>query len=56
MAEKMRAVRYHEYGDSGKLTLESVPRPAPKAGEVLVRVHYSKHRAACHDRRHVCCR
>ncbi len=41
MSEKMKAVRYHEYGDSGKLKLETVPRPAPKAGEVLVRVHYS---------------
>jgi NADPH:quinone reductase-like Zn-dependent oxidoreductase len=40
MAE-MKAVRYHEYGDSGTLAVESVPRPAPKAGEVLVRVHYS---------------
>jgi NADPH:quinone reductase-like Zn-dependent oxidoreductase len=38
---EMKAVRYHEYGDSGKLAVESVPRPAPKAGEVLVRVHYS---------------
>ena len=38
---EMKAVRYHEYGDSGKLSVESVPRPAPKEGEVLVRVHYS---------------
>ena len=38
---EIKAVRYHEYGDSGKLTVESVPRPAPKAGEVLVRVHFS---------------
>jgi NADPH:quinone reductase-like Zn-dependent oxidoreductase len=41
MPETMKAVRYHEYGDSGKLKLEVVPRPSPKPGEVLVRVHYS---------------
>ncbi|HTP60045.1 MAG TPA: NADP-dependent oxidoreductase [Spirochaetia bacterium] len=38
---EMKAVRYHEYGDSGKLSVESVPRPEPKAGEVLVHVRYS---------------
>jgi NADPH:quinone reductase-like Zn-dependent oxidoreductase len=37
----MKAVRFHEYGDSKNLKVESVPRPAPKQGEVLVRVHYS---------------
>jgi len=37
----MKAVRYHEYGDSKNLKVESVPRPSPKEGEVLVRVHYS---------------
>jgi NADPH:quinone reductase-like Zn-dependent oxidoreductase len=38
---EMKAVRYHEYGDSGKLTVESVPRPSPQAGEISVRVHYA---------------
>ena len=40
MSETMKAVRYYEYGDSGKLALESVPRPGPKAGEILVKVHF----------------
>ncbi|WP_455382575.1 NADP-dependent oxidoreductase [Salinispira pacifica] len=38
---QMRAVRFHEYGESEKMTIESVPRPEPKDGEVLVRVHYA---------------
>lgn len=33
-----KAVRFHEYGDPSVLRLEEIPRPAPKAGEVLVRV------------------
>ncbi len=41
MSEKMKTVRYHEYGESGKLSLESVPRPTPKAGEILAQVHYA---------------
>jgi NADPH:quinone reductase-like Zn-dependent oxidoreductase len=41
MAQEIRAVRFHEYGDSDKLVLESVPRPEPKAGEVLVEVHFA---------------
>ena len=34
----MKAVRIHEYGDAGKLTLEEAPRLTIKADEVLVRV------------------
>jgi NADPH:quinone reductase len=34
----MRAVRVHEFGDPGVLTLEDVPQPEPIEGEVLVRV------------------
>jgi NADPH:quinone reductase-like Zn-dependent oxidoreductase len=41
MTESMKAIRYHEYGDSSKLLVESVSKPIPKANEVLVRVHYS---------------
>lgn len=37
MAE-MQAIRYHEYGPASVLRLESVDRPEPAAGEVLVRV------------------
>ncbi|MBV8300610.1 MAG: alcohol dehydrogenase catalytic domain-containing protein, partial [Candidatus Dormibacteraeota bacterium] len=32
------AVRYYDYGDPSVLTLEDIPQPIPKAGEVLVRV------------------
>jgi NADPH:quinone reductase-like Zn-dependent oxidoreductase len=34
----MKAVRFHEYGDPGVLRYEDVERPAPGAGEVLIRV------------------
>lgn len=35
----MKAVRMHDYGKSDVLVYEDVPRPEPKAGEVLVKVH-----------------
>jgi NADPH:quinone reductase-like Zn-dependent oxidoreductase len=35
----MRAVRFHEYGPVENLRVEEVARPAPQAGQVLVRVH-----------------
>ena len=35
----MKAVRVHEYGSPEVLRYEDAPRPAPGAGEVLVRVH-----------------
>ena len=35
----MRAVRFHDYGPAEALVVEDVPRPEPKEGEVLVRVH-----------------
>lgn len=34
----MRAVRFHAFGGSDNLQIEEVPRPQPKAGEVLVGV------------------
>ncbi len=34
----MHAVRFHEYGPASRLTLDSVDRPEPGDGEVLVRV------------------
>lgn len=34
----MRAVRFNQYGDVDVLEVVEVPRPVPKAGEVLVRV------------------
>jgi NADPH:quinone reductase-like Zn-dependent oxidoreductase len=41
MDEHIRAIRFHEYGGSEKLVLENVPRPVPKADEVLIRVHFA---------------
>ena len=35
----MQAVRFHEYGSPDVLRVETVPRPEPGEGEVLVRVH-----------------
>jgi len=35
----MKAIRIHEAGGPEVLKLEELPRPAPKAGEVLVKVH-----------------
>lgn len=36
--DRMRAIRVHEHGDADVLTLESIPRPEPRADELLVRV------------------
>lgn len=41
MSEQMKAIRFHEYGGSEKLVLESIPRPSPQANEVLVKVHFA---------------
>ncbi len=39
-AEKMRAIRYHAYGEPADvLRLEEAPIPVPQAGHVAVRVH-----------------
>jgi NADPH:quinone reductase-like Zn-dependent oxidoreductase len=38
-APEMRAVRFHDYGPPSTLVVDLVPRPEPKAGEVLIRVH-----------------
>jgi len=35
----MRVIQIHSYGGPDQLRLEETPRPAPSAGEVLVRVH-----------------
>ena len=35
----MQAVRFHEYGASDVLRLETAPRPEPGDGELVVRVH-----------------
>jgi NADPH:quinone reductase-like Zn-dependent oxidoreductase len=41
MAQTMRAIRFHEYGVSRKLILETVERSEPKTGQVLVKVRYA---------------
>src|SRR5262245_43063268 len=37
----MKAVRIHAFGGPEQLRYEDVPRPAPKAGEVLIRIYAS---------------
>jgi NADPH:quinone reductase-like Zn-dependent oxidoreductase len=41
MAQDFRAIRFHEYGASDRLVLETIPRPALKADEVLIEVHFA---------------
>jgi len=38
-AATMKAVRMHDYGKADVLVYEDAPRPEPKSGEVLVRIH-----------------
>jgi NADPH:quinone reductase-like Zn-dependent oxidoreductase len=38
-AETMKAVRFHAFGGPEVLVYEDAPKPEPKPGEVLVRVH-----------------
>ena len=35
----MRALRFHAFGGPDVLTVEDVPPPSPRSGEVLVEVH-----------------
>src|SRR5688500_1715405 len=37
-AQKMKAIRVHEFGGPEVLKLEEVPKPAPGPGEVLVAI------------------
>ncbi len=37
----MRAGHFHDYGPPSVLIVETVDRPQPKAGEVLVRIHFA---------------
>jgi NADPH:quinone reductase-like Zn-dependent oxidoreductase len=41
MSGEIKAIRFHEYGGSEKLVLETIPRPVPKANEVLIKVHFA---------------
>lgn len=51
----MKAVRIHAFGGNDALRYEDVPRPAPAAGEVLIKVHASSVNPADHkiDRKSV---
>lgn len=37
--QTMKAIRAHRYGDPSVLVYEDVPRPAPVAGEALIKIH-----------------
>lgn len=39
MSETMKAVRLHAFGGPEVLVYEDAPKPVPKPGEVLIRVH-----------------
>ena len=39
LPDTMRAVRMHDYGGPEQLRIDTIPRPTPAAGEVLVEVH-----------------
>ena len=39
MSKTMKAIRFHDYGGPEVMKYEDVPRPSPKANEVLIRVH-----------------
>jgi NADPH:quinone reductase-like Zn-dependent oxidoreductase len=41
MAQDFRAIRFHEYGASDRLVLETISRPVLKADEVLIEVHFA---------------
>ena len=37
--DKVKAIRVHEHGGSDKLVIDTLPAPAPKSGEVVVKVN-----------------
>jgi NADPH:quinone reductase-like Zn-dependent oxidoreductase len=41
MTQQFQAVRFHDYGGSEKLVLETVPFPILKANEILIEVHFA---------------
>jgi len=41
MPKTIKAIRYHAYGGSEVLKLESIPLPAPGKDEVLIKVHFA---------------
>jgi NADPH:quinone reductase-like Zn-dependent oxidoreductase len=41
MEKVVNAIRFHDYGDSNHLVLEKIPRPEPKANEVLIEVYFA---------------
>jgi NADPH:quinone reductase-like Zn-dependent oxidoreductase len=47
----MRAAVYHRFGGPDVVTVADIPTPAPRAGEILIRVHASTVSAADHRSR-----
>jgi len=41
MTQNFQAIRFHEYGGSDKLILETMPLPVLKAHEILIEVHFA---------------
>jgi NADPH:quinone reductase-like Zn-dependent oxidoreductase len=41
MSKTYKAIQFHAYGGSDVLKLETLPLPAPGAGEVLIKVHFA---------------
>jgi NADPH:quinone reductase-like Zn-dependent oxidoreductase len=41
MPEQIKAIRFHDYGSSDKLVLETIPKPVPGNGEVLIKVLFA---------------
>ena len=41
MSKTFKAVRFHAYGGSDVLKVETLPRPVPGDGEVVIKVHYA---------------
>jgi len=41
MSQTYQAIRFHAYGGSDVLQLETLPRPVPAEGEVLIKVHFA---------------
>src|SRR5438105_12089383 len=37
--QTINAIQVHDYGNANQLRFERIPRPEPREGEVLVRVH-----------------
>ncbi len=41
MPGEIKAIRFHKYGGPENMIMETIPRPVPKADEVLIKVHFA---------------